>query len=264
MPDLLHVVTLDVGRLFHSRPAKSVEFLLRPEWDVVLVQDVYRSVVESDEFRRRFPVGLFEPMTNHYKRGGLREYVGIYLGTHKPVIAKYAKAYVRHLLPVGDLDGIKLGPDGNARADDLGRVRKSECRLVLLAELIVGNTTITVGTTHGSYRPAGRVDDDLRKEMAGFADIVMKNPQDSVVAGNFSVARGKSEIYDMFLKAGLRDRLPPEITNTIDREAHEMKGPDLVVDGIYAKGDSLHVANVALHGGVADHFGISFEVSQAV
>ena len=262
MPQInLRIASLNIGRLFHLCPAASIDFLMDNRWDVVLVQDAYRSIVESTEFKARWPIRHFEAMTNHFKKGGLREEVGIGIFTRLPLISRSAHAYVRHLLPVGDLDGISLAPNGNANAKDLNRLRETESRLVLFAELMVGETIVKIGTTHGPYRPGGMVDDILRQEMCRFIDIVSLQPGDLVIAGDFNTARD-GEIYRTFVDAGLRDCMPREIKNTIDWKVRGKEGcPDLVLDGVYTKGESLRVSNVQVHPGVSDHYGLSFTVT---
>ena len=257
---VIRVGSLDVGRLFHSRPARSVEFLLDPRWDVILVQNTYRDLVENKAFRGEWPVRHWGPMTNHFKRGNVREQVGIAICSRLPIMSLSAHAFVRHLMPVGDLDGVKLDAYGCADTDDLQLVRQTESRLVLFAEVIKDDAIIKVATVHGSWRPGGKVDDSLRADVVRMIDIVNKQG-DLVVAGNFSAARGY-EVYDTFLRSGWHDCLPVVYDNTLDYEGRGKAGPPLAVDGIYTTGGSLKVTGVELHWGVSDHCGITFEVNK--
>ena len=261
----LKIASLNVGRFYDTPDSLSaVRFLTDPLLDAVCIQGLPEFVVRDEQFRKRWPVGHFAPMTNHFMQGGVRVPVGIGIFSRElPFVSLTTAAYVGNVLPVSDLDpaAVTIGPDGNASAEDAVLLEKCESRLAIFATVQAGKSPLTIGTTHGPWRPGGVVDYSLRQAMRKFVGIVASQRGDLVLAGDFNIERN-SEIYHGFLQSGLRDRIPPEVVNTIDWNNRGTQGPDLVVDYIFTRGDA-GVSDVELHFGLSKHAAISAVVELA-
>lgn len=252
---ILHVVTLNVGRLFHPNINACMEFLMRPQWDVVCLQDLPAYVVNDRTFKERWPVQHFVPMTNHFMRGRVRVPVGVGIFSRAlPFVSTSAHAYLGNIVPLLDLDGVEVDVEGNARPIDIDRLRETESRLVAFVELEKDGCRFKVGTTHGVWVPKGRVDDCQRQSVARMVRLIQEQGS-LVIAGDFNAARG-GEIYQILIKGGLKDYVPAEVKRTRVFEA-EIGAPDLVVDYFFSFGDAYELANVETHFGVSDHAALS-------
>jgi hypothetical protein len=257
----IKVMTLNVGRLFHSYPTACVDFLLKPEWDAACLQDLPRYVVDDARFRERWPVRHFVPMTNHFMRGGLRVHVGIGIFSGFPFVSTSAHAYVGQLLPVRDLDGVEVDSEGNARPTDLARLRETESRVAVFAEIKARGARFKIGTTHAPWVPRGQTDDHQRASARDMLSIIQSQGP-LVIAGDFNAARG-GEIYRLLTTEGrLEDCVPPEVVKTRDFGS-EPNAPNLVVDYFFKNGDADLVSDVKVHSGVSDHYALSALVRRA-
>jgi endonuclease/exonuclease/phosphatase family metal-dependent hydrolase len=256
----LKVMTLNVGRLFHSYPAACIEFVLRPEWDMICLQDLPRYVVDDPRFKARWPVRHYVPMANHFMRGNIRVHVGIGIFSMLPFLSASAHAYWGHLSPVLDLDGVQVDVEGNASPTDLARLRETESRLAIFVEIDARKVPFKIGTTLGPWTPSGQVDEHQRAAIQSLISIVQTQGS-LVMAGDFNAARG-GEIYGMLTRQdALVDCIPSEIIKTRDFGPAADK-PNLVVDYFLKRGEIYQVSGVATYFGVSDHCALSATITR--
>jgi endonuclease/exonuclease/phosphatase family metal-dependent hydrolase len=250
----LKVASLNVGRLFHPHADASKSFLMRPDWDIICVQDVPEYFVSDGAFKSRWPIQHFVAMTNHLI-GSRRVPVGIGIFSRKlPFVMTSAYAYVGNVVPVRDLDGVEVTADGDAIPNDVARVRETESRLLAVVEVEMDQSRFRIGTTHGPWVPGGRVDDHQRSAVARMVEIV-RSEGALVMAGDFNICRG-SEVYDLFTGAGFKDCVPADIKGTRNHlAAHADK--NVVVDYFFTIGENYKVSDVETHLGVSDHAALS-------
>ena len=263
----IKIVTLNIGRGFPGLE-KSIGFLGTCGADVLCIQDIRQDHVDRlpDIFG---PSRHFVAMTNHLIEGR-RVPVGIGIFSKHPFVSTSAHAFWGSVSPVKDLEGVTIGAGGNANAHDLDVVRSTESRLVIFADVKVGDSTFRIGTLHGVWVPGGKVDDHQRRCMDNLR-LIMDNQFGIplVLAGDFNAARG-GEIYQMLVRKDhayydlFDDVVPDTIVNTVDwQNRGKPGGPDLVVDYIL-KNDGLTVRDVEVHFGVSDHAALTATVSSVV
>lgn len=120
-------------------------------------------------------------------------------------------------------------------------------RALLIARLEKDGERFTVATTHFTWTPDGKANDEQR---AHFARLVQLAPKELVLCGDFNAPRG-GEIFSKFTER-FTDNLPATITSTIDPELHRRKGLSLVVDTIFST-PHYDVRDVHVVSGVSDH-----------
>ncbi|MEI6346119.1 MAG: endonuclease/exonuclease/phosphatase family protein [bacterium] len=255
----LNAVTLNVGRGFPGIE-KTLGFFHGQAADVLLLQDLRADHIGA--FLVIFgPSAHFVPMCYHFFRGGIGWVpVGVGIFSRHPLINVSAYAYVGAVQPVQNLDGYAHDAQGASFATDLDRLRKTESRLAVFADVVVpGCVPVRFGTTHGVWTPGGKADDHQRKAMRILRSIMEERMMDgAVMAGDFNAAAG-GEIHQMLTGSSVYNyRMPHGITNTVDWVKRGRSGPHLVVDQIYAA--HLDIAGVDVHSGVSDNLALTFTV----
>ncbi|MEK7645429.1 MAG: endonuclease/exonuclease/phosphatase family protein [Patescibacteria group bacterium] len=249
------LITLNVGRGL-SGIDRIITFLREQQADVLCLQDISADHIAS--FPGVFgPSMHFVPMCRHHFRGLGHVPVGVGIFSRFPLASTSAHAYVGNIQPVLDIDGVTYGENGAAAPTDLDLVRKTESRVAVFANVqLPDNVQVRVGTTHGVWTPGGKADEHQRKATRLLRNCMNEQLIDGgLIAGDFNAATG-GEIYGIIAGSEhYQSVMPGSITNTVDWEVRGKKGPELVVDHVFA----AHVAvpEVAAHFGVSDHAALS-------
>jgi|GEM_PF-6071351 len=238
------------------------DFLVKQDADVLLLQDVRGDHLSG--FPGVFgPSVHFAPMCRHFFRGGIGWVpVGVAICSRHPLNNLTTRAYVGNPLPIQNLDGTAFDDKGASYATDLERVRATESRLAIFANVrVTGSFSVRVGTTHGVWTPGGKVDDHQRHSMYALRSIMEQELfEGGVMAGDFNAAL-QGEIASMLGKSGIcQCCMPADIVNTVDWAVRGKTGPNLVVDHLYSA--FVRVSNVSAHFGVSDHAALTFELQQ--
>ncbi|MBI2612516.1 hypothetical protein HYW59_01735 [Candidatus Kaiserbacteria bacterium] len=248
--------SVNFHRGYNPGSEEVMNFALDKSLDVLLVQDVYRRVVERENFRDRWPHCNFADTTVHFDATGQSENtkVGIGVFTTLPVVGKSSEAYLLNMEPVPKLlrQAVTLAPNGNASAKDAALLATCESKIACSLKLSVDGKPVTVVTTHGPWRGEGEINEELDRAMCGLLDIVMSLPGPLVMAGT-SLFDRDDYTYRMFTNTGgLQDCIPRSLTNTIDwKNRGVTDGRDRVTSHILARG--CKVFNVELVFGIAEH-----------
>lgn len=249
------LITLNVGRGFAGFE-KAIAFFREQQADVLCLQDLRGDHV--DLFPEIFgPSRHFVPMCRHHFTGLGYIPVGVGIFSRLPFTSTSAYAYVGNIQPVLDIEGVTYGENG-AAPTDLDRVRQTESRVAIFADVQLGwDTRIRVGTTHGVWTPGGKVDDHQRR-----ATLRLKLRMGEelafggVMAGDFNAATGGEIHTNITNSPCYRSVMPDSIDNTVDWEVRGKKGPNLVVDHVFAAAP-VFVSEVTAHFGISDHAALS-------
>jgi endonuclease/exonuclease/phosphatase family metal-dependent hydrolase len=256
----LKAVSLNVGRgLKHLD--KSVHFLRTCGADVICLQDVQKRHIER-LIGPEYITHHFHPMTNHLVRNRERSLVGIGIFSRHPMRSKSIHAYLGNAEPILDMEGIDVNDAGESMNHDLTKVRSTESRLALFAEVVINHTAYKIGTTHGTWVKGGVADAVQRATMQHLA-CIMREQGEFVMAGDFNFGRD-GEIYKIIVDHGrIKDRVPREIDNTLDPENHSLKGEIKVVSDYFITGGTrFGVSDVKVIFGVSDHGALSGVVTR--
>lgn len=125
---------------------------------------------------------------------------------------------------------------------------------------------ILVGTTHFTWTPDGKADDQQRTDLTALIKI-LQDKENLVLMGDMNAPRGGeifirlSNIHKDRMHNLLTDRLPKFVETTIDSTVHRNKALHLVVDVL------LTSPNITTHSfetvnGVSDHIGLITQVKK--
>jgi len=131
-------------------------------------------------------------------------------------------------------------------------------RMVLFQEIKKSERWFPIATTHFTWSPEGEYTTLQQEDFGRLAEIIRFYPE-LVLCGDFNAPRGK-ELFSHFSDI-LEDRLPKNVTTTIDKDLHYAGDLHLVVDAIFST-PNLQVTNVQTISGVSDHMGVVGEVEK--
>ncbi|MBI4122959.1 MAG: endonuclease/exonuclease/phosphatase family protein [Parcubacteria group bacterium] len=223
-------------------------FLQKEKPDVVCLQEIYEHDLQkfAEELGMESAFGQMVLMGRDNKLEPLFLPFGIALLSRLPM-SNLRKSYYH-----GDEESVRnLMFDGN---------HQSYYHLVLSAALQKDGKGFTIGTTHFTWTPDGKVDDVQRTHVAGLLKTLQDFP-DMVFCGDFNAPRGE-EIFAELAKC-YKDNIPSHYTTSIDVNLHrlgeKLRGRSLMIDGLFTT-PQYEASNVRLQDGVSDHFAILAEI----
>jgi len=225
-------------------------FLHKEQPDVVCLQEVFKSDFLKLEEKLEM-TGIFKSMGKYGlepERGDFD--IGVGILSHLPFEYTDAVYYsgkedsVHNVIVRIDED-----PQKYYKVLVYGRVKK-------------GEEEFTIGTTHFTWTPNGKVDDTQRRDLTKLLEVLQGIPQ-IVFCGDFNAPRGR-EIFDT-ISQHYTDNIPQEYTTSIDLNLHrageELRGKPRMIDGLFST-SQYHVQNVRLQDGVSDHLAIVAEIKR--
>lgn len=253
----IKLVTLNVGRGLNKNHLKSIDFLAESDCEIACIQDMREDALP--DLKKIFPAAqYFAPMCRHMylAPSGVSVGVGIFSRT-LPFRSLSTSAYVNNVLPVLNLEGVS----NDGQHVDLQKIRETESRLLVVAEIEKNGVLFKIGTTHGIWVKGGVPDDHQRQGTQRLLSAITKEG-DMVLAGDLNAARG-GEIYSTLVKQ-LKDRVPAKVDNSLDPELHPLRGRlKLMVDYFFTAGAGYTVSDVNIIFGISDHGVLSGTISRA-
>lgn len=133
-------------------------------------------------------------------------------------------------------------------------------RVVIIADVMVGNEKYRVATTHFTWSAKGEITELQRQDFARLKRILGRF-QDLILCGDFNAPRGR-ELFSLF-EALYTDNVPKEVTTTIDAALHYSgdKNLQLVVDTIFTTPE-YSVNNCKVLDGLSDHKGVWAQIEK--
>lgn len=120
---------------------------------------------------------------------------------------------------------------------------------LIVAEILRGDQTITIGTTHFPVTENGDTTDYQREALAGLLTQLKQYPE-IVFCGDFNAPRGR-EIFST-LAEQYTDNVPLRYSTSIDGNLHRAGQLPHMVDGIFST-SGYSVRDVKMVCGVSDH-----------
>jgi endonuclease/exonuclease/phosphatase family metal-dependent hydrolase len=122
-------------------------------------------------------------------------------------------------------------------------------RYLLVCDIAKDDVTFCIGTTHFTWTPDGKVDENQRKDISALLEAIEKESE-LIVVGDFNAPRG-GEIFSL-LAERYTDNVPPEYTTSIDGTLHRAGELQYMVDGFFST-PGYEVGTVRMECGVSDH-----------
>jgi exonuclease III len=238
----IKIATLNVEGDKHL--SKILPFLQSQDFDVICLQEVLNKDVPifKDELQmdgKYYPSVYF----SSENRGGLTpgNLWGVLVLAKKDVSSFFSHTYI------GNEKEIPVFEDSN-----FNKVN----RVLAGVEYQVGENTFRILTTHFTWTPDGKTNDEQRndyKKLSQYLDLY----DEFVLCGDFNAPRGQ-EIWDA-LTEKYTDNIPQEIKTTMDQNLHKVKGLELVVDGMFSTPQYL-IQDIQIIDGLSDHMAIRAKV----
>jgi endonuclease/exonuclease/phosphatase family metal-dependent hydrolase len=243
----ISLVSINIERAKHYD--RLFPFLLAIKADIICFQELYERDVSRFE-RELGGTMVYEPAglhpTDPPEHGFAMEGVGIL--SRLPIVAHDVHYYA--------------GTETATRNDIPDR--KPHNHPILFVSVLHGEEEFHIGTTHFTWTPDGRPNEEQRRNAARLLDI-LERERPFVVTGDFNAPRG-GEIFSL-LSRSYTDNIPPEYAWSLDLKLHRagngglqasassqgMQG--LMVDGLFSTRE-YDVSNVRLQDGVSDHMAI--------
>lgn len=252
----LKLISINIERSMHLDLVGS--FLQESNADVVCVQEL----MEADAPVLARAMGnvqyIYEPMGRRTGEGDVG-IMGLGIFTTIPVLSSDAAYYVGERGRMLDSDS------------DNAATFNSFNRMVLHADVEQGGTQYRIATTHFTWTPDGKPNDEQRSDMDALKRA-LDTLGEFVLCGDFNAPRG-GEIFAA-LSRGYKDNIPPEYAWSLDlslhragngplqRHAHEAGFEGFMVDGLFTTSDYV-ATDVKLRGGVSDHCAIIANIQKA-
>ena len=243
----ISLVSINIERAKHYD--RIFPFLMSTKPDVICFQELYERDIAKFE-RELGGTMMYAPMGNHPTDPPEQGVAMIGLGilTRFPVTASVARYFV------GSADGAltdEPSPTGNNR-------------VVLFAHIEKDNELFEIGTTHFTWTPDGKPNDEQRSDIVPL-HALLDEKGSFVLTGDFNAPRG-TEIFTM-LAEKFTDNVPPEYIWSLDANLHRAMGGKIqsdaaaqgldgyMVDGLFSTPE-YDVTNVRLQDGVSDHLAV--------
>lgn len=207
--------------------------------DIVCLQEIFKE--DFIKFRNAWKmVGKFMPTVN----------------IDEPGRPGFNKRGVFGIAILGRGDGVPKGKYYfKRRESQLPRYRgfpNAGHRALVWHTWIEDGQSLTVATTHFTWSKKGRVTEKQRREVKSLVKLIQVVRPD-VLCGDFNAPRG-GEIFN-YIGERLIDRIPKEISTTLDSGLHYAGKLNLVVDGFFTQPWVL-VKKLTLVNGISDHCAI--------
>ncbi len=245
MPKL---VTANIEGDLHLDLVKPFLALQKP--DVVCLQEVFEPdvpVLLGEEFQT-----AFLPMCLKINRHGASLPWGIAIACRFPVNAVHSHYYRR--------------PVDHIIAYDHSNKRETLSYGIVGMRFALDGLPVNVITTHFTWTPDGRADENQDADMAALLKLLAAEPP-HILCGDFNIPRRQNRHYDT-LTTHYADHVPQHIASSIHVPFHYARhkpgGAEtlatLMVDYIFSIPNAYRIEDVALHGGISDHCAISANV----
>lgn len=252
----LKLVSINIERSMHLDLVGS--FLAGSSADVVCVQEL----MEADAPVLAQAMGnvqcIYEPMGRRTGEGDVG-IMGIGIFSKTPVLSSDAVYYVGGRGQMLDSDS------------DNAATFNSFNRMVLHADVEQGGVQYRIATTHFTWTPDGKPNDEQRSDMDA-----LKRSLDTlgefVLCGDFNAPRGGEMFAE--LSKDYRDNIPPQYVWSLDLSIHRAGNGSLqeharqaglegfMVDGLFTT-SRYEARDVALVGGVSDHMAVTADIQKA-
>ncbi|HEY0683262.1 MAG TPA: endonuclease/exonuclease/phosphatase family protein [Steroidobacter sp.] len=131
------------------------------------------------------------------------------------------------------------------------RVPNDACRVLIVTELEHEGRPYRIATTHFTWSPDGRINDQQTADFARLDRVLSEYPH-YVLCGDFNAPRG-GEMFGKFTgRLGLTDHLPASVTSTLDPKLHRVGTLNLAVDTIFSTAH-YRVTRTRVLEGISDH-----------
>jgi endonuclease/exonuclease/phosphatase family metal-dependent hydrolase len=127
-------------------------------------------------------------------------------------------------------------------------------RKLLGVQVRNGAETYRVFTTHFTWSDAGTINELQRADFLRVKAALARYPE-YVLCGDFNAPRGREMFTLLENGLGLTDRLPPNVTTTIDARYHRAGALQFAVDTIFTT-PAYSVTSIEVLEGLSDHKGI--------
>ena len=136
--------------------------------------------------------------------------------------------------------------------------RKTEVRVVGIAEVEVSGSRFIICNTHFTWTPDGKTDQYQLEDLPKLLSI-LEHVGEFVLCGDFNAPRGK-EIFDELARR-YTDNVPPRFTSSIDGTRHKHGALHIVVDGIFSTSPYV-IRDFSMVHGVSDHCALTATVTR--
>lgn len=234
----MKIISLNIEGREHL-PERVIPFLEKEQPDVICLQELFKAD--------------FEMLRQKYS------WQGVFGGM---AMVDQPNIHIRHLagvLGIGLLTPHNLVSSNSEKYYDLGEKLprflennnpNSMQRVLLEAEVEVGNQIYHIATTHFTWSPKGSFTSEQAEDYQNLAKI-LADKGDLVLCGDFNSPRGKGDSVFSRLAENFVDNIPQEVTTTLDEKLHRNGPLELVVDGFFTRG--YQVENCRVVGNLSDH-----------
>jgi endonuclease/exonuclease/phosphatase family metal-dependent hydrolase len=239
----LKLVSLNVEGNRHVERVFS--FLEKTDADVICLQEVFET--EFRLLRRVLRMhGMFAPVTRigekEYKNvSGTPGIEGVGLLTRLPFRELSQHYYLGAHHPI---------PEYKDR--DMNTIN----RVLVTATVTRDGADYIVGTTHFTWTPDGKANDDQRRDIKSLLKILAGIPE-IILVGDFNAPRGR-EIWGM-LASLYKDNIPADVDTTIEANLSRHGDLRLVVDGCFTT-PHFKAVRVDLIQNISDHWAVRAEL----
>jgi len=232
--------------------ARVLPFILKELPDVLCLQEVYEE--NLPDFQKMGYDGEFAPMA-YIQEQEKSKVVGTALLTYH-TLKNFELFYYR-------------GSRETVCHFDRSNVFETQQKAVLCADILIGDETFTIATTHFTWTPDGNTANsaqivDMEKFLAYIATM-----KPHVICGDFNIPRHHNPLYKK-LTQHYMDTIPQQYTSSLDSSLHRLGHmPDkkeifesFMVDYIFTQ-PPYEATDVRLEFGVSDHAGIVGTIMKA-
>lgn len=125
-------------------------------------------------------------------------------------------------------------------------------KVLLQAKIVFYDDVYTFATTHFTWTPDGKVNNDQKVDLSNLFKVLDLIPE-FVLAGDFNAPRG-GEIFAQ-IENKYKDNIPKHYSTSIDKNLHRAGDLQLMVDGLFST-PTYEISEVELCDGVSDHMAI--------
>jgi exonuclease III len=220
-------------------------FLKKEQPEIICLQELF--LEDFEMFKKELDMeGAYAPRT---KKPHYDEETGIPMSLGVGLLSKHSLQNIQKLYYSGNPESIEQIQKGDIH---------KECGVVLCTTVIKSGVEFTIGTTHFTWTPNGKADNNQREDIAKLLHALGKI-EEITLCGDFNAPRG-GEIFSE-LKKKYKDNIPQEYTTSIDKTLHHAGDLQLMVDGLFTT-PSYKTTNVRLVDGISDHMAIMAKIKR--
>lgn len=153
-------------------------------------------------------------------------------------------------------------PEGGVSLYDATQEALGVNSACIMADIVFGEKTYTIGTTHFTWTPHGPNPSNTQRASMGNLLRALSGEKPHLICGDFNIPRGKSPLYEK-LTAEYRDEIPETYASSLDPKLHKLGGQkdyeelftSFMVDYIFTK-PPYTVSDVHFEFNVSDHAGV--------